>query len=69
MQKLMEEEPTPEVIEQMKMIDGRMDELEKKEEVYWKQRSRQDWLVSGDKNTKKNFKRPTRGSSVIECRD
>uniref|UniRef100_A0A803LRC5 Endonuclease/exonuclease/phosphatase domain-containing protein n=1 Tax=Chenopodium quinoa TaxID=63459 RepID=A0A803LRC5_CHEQI len=41
---LMGEYQSEEVISQMRALDDRMDELEKREEMYWKQRSRQDWL-------------------------
>ena len=52
MGKLMEEEPTAENLNQMRALDERMDELEAREEIYWRQRSRQDWLKYGDKNSK-----------------
>ena len=52
MGKLMEEDQTSETINRMRAIDERMDELEKREEIYWKQRSRQDWLKHGDQNTR-----------------
>uniref|UniRef100_A0A803L8S1 Endonuclease/exonuclease/phosphatase domain-containing protein n=1 Tax=Chenopodium quinoa TaxID=63459 RepID=A0A803L8S1_CHEQI len=43
MESLMSETQSEEVIAQMRVLDDRMDELERREELYWKQRSRQEW--------------------------
>lgn len=42
MGRLMEEEQSAEVIAEMRNVDARMNEIESREEVYWKQRSRQE---------------------------
>lgn len=44
--------PTTEgTLGEIKKIDVEIDELEYREETYWAQRSRQNWLRDGDKNT------------------
>ncbi|XP_021748400.1 uncharacterized protein LOC110714214 [Chenopodium quinoa] len=44
MESLMGETQTEEIIAQIRDLDDKMDELEKREEAYWRQRSRQEWL-------------------------
>jgi len=48
---LMERSHTKEAIEQIRSINLSIDELEAQEEAMWFQRSRQNWLIKGDKNT------------------
>lgn len=52
MKELMEKEPTEEIVNQMRNVDARIDELERREEMYWHQRSRQNWIESSDQNTR-----------------
>lgn len=51
MSKLIVEPQTDEVIARIRALDDHMDELDSREELYWKQRSRQAWLKDGEKNT------------------
>ncbi|KAL2939352.1 hypothetical protein RDABS01_000184, partial [Bienertia sinuspersici] len=52
MEELMEEDQTEETLAKMRALDAKMDELEHREELYWKQQSRKLWLKDGDKNTR-----------------
>lgn len=47
----MNEEQSMEVMAKMRALDFRMDELEEREELFWRRRNRKIWLSSGDKNT------------------
>lgn len=49
---LMKEEPSELVNNQIRDTDMRMEELEKSEELYWHQRSKQQWIEAGGGNTK-----------------
>lgn len=42
--------PTIAILEKVREVDNEIDELKKREEVYWSQRSGQDWLRDGDEN-------------------
>ncbi|XP_021773650.1 uncharacterized protein LOC110737625 [Chenopodium quinoa] len=51
MESLMGESQTEEIIAKIRALNDRMDELERREEAYWRQQSRQDWLKNGEKIT------------------
>ncbi|KAL2921780.1 4-hydroxy-2 2'-bipyrrole-5-methanol synthase PigH [Bienertia sinuspersici] len=52
MSKLMKEEQMGDVIEKMRAVDSRIDELERREELYWRQRVGRLGLRKGDKNSR-----------------
>lgn len=67
MLEIMGAEPSEENYKLMRAIDNCMEELEKREKVYWHQRSRQSWIEVGDKNTRFfHEKKPNNGD--IETR-
>lgn len=41
-----------ESVEELRSVERQIHHLLLDEEIYWKQRSREDWLTAGDKNTK-----------------
>lgn len=45
MEELMSAEPTEDTVKAIRALDMRMDELEEREECYWRQRSRQNFKV------------------------
>jgi hypothetical protein len=42
----------PGVMENIKLLESEMEGLLEREEIFWKQRSRIDWLQAGDRNSK-----------------
>lgn len=49
--KLQEEPQSNEIIENIRVLNGEIDALELQEEMMWFQRSRQNWITEGDRNT------------------
>lgn len=53
MKELTEKQSVVDVIQQIKNVDARMEELERMEEVYWHQRSKQNWIQDKKKDHQK----------------
>ena len=73
LEKLMEDQKQEDNGEEIKMIKKQIHEFLLEEEIYWKHRSRADWLKQGDKNTKlfhskvSSRKRKNKMLSVRKC--
>lgn len=51
MQDLQDKEPTNTNLKQIKKLQEELDEELKRKDIMWKQRSREQWLTDGDRNT------------------
>lgn len=49
MKDLIAQPPSVQVLDKIRAVDIEIDEFERREETYWVQRSRQNWLRDGDK--------------------
>ncbi|KAL5775011.1 hypothetical protein ACOSP7_012568 [Xanthoceras sorbifolium] len=56
---LYDRKQSEQVLDAIKSRERELESLLSKEELYWKQRSRVDWLLAGDKNSKFFFRRAT----------
>ncbi|KAL5845880.1 hypothetical protein ACOSQ3_009404 [Xanthoceras sorbifolium] len=56
---LYDRQQSEQVLNDIKLRERELESLLSKEELYWKQRSRVDWLLAGDKNSKFFHRRAT----------